>query len=913
MTSSREAIILKNGCKFGIFLIILLFLSTYPISAQRLPNCVKKYHVAFWYTDSTTSEIAKRELTNLQEELEDHGINLVIDRIHGDYKEHRARMNYLSSKGLLLTAPYFVTEEGDIFVYGDYREGDADDYAAKALILQRIIDKGLYYPCDFPEEAIKLTKKSKSFLQTYAKVLNETVLIEYNFNRNTEGFVETKLNYSLPIRIDNENDALKINVNYTGNKTNEIVIAKTDFIDQGLHDWSQYSTLSFDVFIPKEAAKDILISNITTIGNYSTDRRLTIYREWIPMTTSTMIIDRSNPNYLQEEEDSTDIIPGKWNAIERDISKIKKDNVIALVIKIKFNGEKDYFKKNKSYSGPVYIDKLKIWSDKFDFFKPGSYNKIVKAHVYIMRSAPDLMNARISYQYMKLALGSIFREEEKGIAYQKKIQMEPSEEEVVKRTKKGIEVSMTVPRTRYSEGDILETGIKVSNLKSAGKTNTNSIIYLAENTTCNAPLSTNEFDFDVAAFRNERFSTKYALNKAGTYHVIVKTFFDNDQILLNQKITVEPVFEPKRNILVSQLKDAENLEKALSKKGYNTEEALGYLKKAHQKITIATSLHEKCDYSNAMEELNEAQSDLTFATIRLNLISSLPIPEVDNLKYKNWIVVYGKKAPYSDKKVAFELATKMGFKVVSDQNITLSEIRDKNVVLIGGPDANSYSNLFKTETCSKFEKIDDNWYIISDCNLIDDEGYGFYSKTFGEVYLVAGLSRWGTISAYNKFVKDEVWKGRNKGFKIRLSDESGNPLNDLTISLGDPKSGESERYKTDENGYILDWLILSPYNNDIDPKIAPNPNDGPLVSACCEKIYWREVHSSSEFVNTHNHISSDNFASYAFIYLYSPESQKINLIIENEGKKTLWLNEVEESTEEVTLQMGWNKLLFKLY
>ncbi len=874
--------------------VLLILVPVQMTSAQtRLSDCVNEYHVILFKSESSTSQRALNDLGNLKEELASYGVNLVIEAknplqnivIHNKYED------YLNSKGYTLTVPYLVTEEEDIFVYGGYYTRFTDDYIAKSLILQRIIDRG----CKFPQEVETNIKKSKSFLASYQIIVNETRFIEYNFNKDLEGFVVSYSNYSIPFDISHEKSWLEMNVDYNADGKREVIVRKSDFLAEGTEDWSDYTDLFYDIYIPPGTPSEEIIT-LTDIVDKS-NPFLWQTEKYDPILKFTYLVTMGNYTnrsfkMITEIRNFT-LRAGTWNTIKRDISTLNRNNIIFFNIRIRFDG-------NTSYSGPIYIDNLRITGKNP---LPKSFNSIKKRHVY--KSKEDFTDAQLAYHLMKLATTSILHAEEKEMTYQQRIEEEKIEKNTASKTFYGIRGFLEASGTEFSEGDTLETYVKVNNLLDEKK-NVKVNVYL-DGGACILPLTKMEFSYELREYNSREHFFTYKLNKAGSYTLHLKISFDDKEMDITKDIIVKQEFVPTFNRLYAKYNGVFKETHDLESMGYNVSSVFKILIDLESKLSQANQLYINCEYEKAMKTLREVEYDFPKAIIRQDIIKKAPVS-----RKSNWIVIYGAEAPNSDLKLAYNLAGVLGGTPISDNEADPSDLESRPIILIGGPAANKLSNKYKDKTCTKFIKIDNDWHIMSDCKIIDNESYGFYSAIRNSsTYIIAGLSRWGTIQGYNKFITDKLWEKdiRKPGFSLRISGQG------LVLALKDHLNS-TKKYEPDEDGYILDWLVLSPYNSDINPDIAPNLGDGPFSSACCKNIYWREHHSEDSYVETYGIVSSEKLTSYAFTYIYSPHDQEIVLEVDSDDVIDAWLNGEKiflENSSHQNLISGWNKLLIKLY
>ena len=134
------------------------------------------------------------------------------------------------------------------------------------------------------------------------------------------------------------------------------------------------------------------------------------------------------------------------------------------------------------------------------------------------------------------------------------------------------------------------------------------------------------------------------------------------------------------------------------------------------------------------------------------------------------------------------------------------------------------------------------------------------------------------------------------------------------------------------SAYVLTWLLNGYYpHSDESTRLTTDYLGGeslvvPLEGSVSGGKTWFRVDSSSEYLDIAQAFGYPSYcAGYAHVYVYSPETQTVNMWIgSNDGAK-IWLNgevvlfndvyrsfEIDKYRTTATLSAGWNRLLVKV-
>lgn len=129
--------------------------------------------------------------------------------------------------------------------------------------------------------------------------------------------------------------ALELSVNFTDTKWQGAYI---EIEPTESYDWSAYSTLLADVYLPKDAPLRLESRFILTVGEGD---------DWI----------------WTEMNSSTKLVPGEWNTVKANIAPGSTDwKKIEVTDKFRANVRKVGLRieSKTAYSGPVYIDNIRV-------------------------------------------------------------------------------------------------------------------------------------------------------------------------------------------------------------------------------------------------------------------------------------------------------------------------------------------------------------------------------------------------------------------------------------------------------------------------------------------------------------------------------------------------------------------------
>lgn len=170
----------------------------------------------------------------------------------------------------------------------------------------------------------------------------------------------------------------------------------------------------------------------------------------------------------------------------------------------------------------------------------------------------------------------------------------------------------------------------------------------------------------------------------------------------------------------------------------------------------------------------------------------------------------------------------------------------------------------------------------------------------------------------------------NFGFSARLSDSSGNNLPNLTYQLNDPSI-----YGT-EAPFIRSWLLNGFYHMDRNwyrcldyDYLGVEENVDPEEGEVNGDYAWRRITSSGIYINLNTaypeYENPNAGISYAFVRIYSPKTQAVELWLGSDDAIKVWLNgenvhtvnelkewTADEDKVQVILNSGWNRLLIKI-
>ncbi len=388
-------------------------------------------------------------------------------------------------------------------------------------------------------------------------------------------------------------------------------------------------------------------------------------------------------------------------------------------------------------------------------------------NIYDLRDAYDYTDAKMAHQLLSVAYSYIVLTEKYQRESMLKIQREKEKQLIKTANFDNIEAILQIPEKEFKEGEEIAVALKLENKGKKQRDNRYIKIrfiiadLFGNEMNCLVPLDNNEFESNLLIEEKEYYLVRFRLNKPGSFKVIAIINSDGKEINLERNIIVDSVYNNLRDQILLNISKANDEILLLERLGHDTITIKTAFDRAETNVIQANQLYSECDLESAIKKLEEAKKDLSTSGYKINLLKDKgPIYE-----RRSWIIVYGKNAPLNDKNLAFKLAEKTEGKAVSDYNTSFYEFEEENVVLIGGPAINHFSNIFKEETDPRFIFIDGNWYILSEKTLINDETFGFFSKVGSpltkEMYIVAGLSRWGTEQGYNKFIdffdrKEEV-------------------------------------------------------------------------------------------------------------------------------------------------------------
>ncbi len=412
------------------------------------------------------------------------------------------------------------------------------------------------------------------------------------------------------------------------------------------------------------------------------------------------------------------------------------------------------------------------------------YNLIYETQegIYDLREVYDYTDAKEWYQFLKLSYLFVVRSESTQKESQKIAEEERRRELRSQGNLDNVDITFKVSGLEFEEGDTLIGSLEMFNQGPSIKTKTR--LYFGGNPSCILAKDLTEFEDEIPLHGSKNYAVRYELNKAGTFHLFAEV--GNERKILFKKeinVRINGDYETlrrnvERNFSYIKIKLSE-----LESKRYEVKDIRQAVENLEQDLVRSVQLHEDCQLSLAIERLQKISGDLTRYKYKLELV-----PQIRKPRPVQWIVVFGLNAPKGDRDIAIELAEKLNGSAVSDKDIIPGALEDKNVVLIGGPAVNVYSNTYRDSTNPRFVFLNENWYILTNKTLILDENYGFYSSISfhgSEMYMIAGLSHGGTLKAYNQFLNDKFSPKEKKEIQIEeVKIEEAIELKEEKIEIG---------------------------------------------------------------------------------------------------------------------------------